>query len=133
MRFLAIIAVVATSGWAWAGDIRFMDTIGTWDLGGKDGAIVTSETSTHIQYRIRGNGPAKPQIEKGKDWFIAMLDKDHFLIYLGDGKFHSISQERTSKTSTSTEIASFTMSNLCGRTLPPEVLERVERGSSRKE
>jgi hypothetical protein len=103
-------------------DERFIDTIGEFNIPESvDKIQVTAETEA-IQFRIRGAGPSKPVISDKNDWFIYPVDKDHFWVYLGNGRLFYYSWQSDSRS----RVDEWTYPLMGDVPLPKAVEERIK-------
>ncbi len=114
------IAIVFICGSLFAGEgIRFIDHIGEFPLEGTNEKIVVKEDLHAIQFRIRGLGPAHPAIQKGNDWFIAVVDNNHIWVHLGAGRlfYYSWPSKNCSK------VDEWTYPHI-GKAVLPEIVQK---------
>jgi hypothetical protein len=67
---------------------KFIDKVGEFPITGSDNKIKVTSEGDRIQFRIRSSGPATSAIQSTSDWFIYTVDKDHFWVHLGEGRFY---------------------------------------------
>jgi hypothetical protein len=127
MKIFAIITfiVAMVSGSASAGEIRFFDEPGKWKIPGRGNFVQVKEAPQGLSFKIRDTESAEPDLQKDRNWFIAMEDKDHFWVYFGNGKLqYFVWQKEPDNSLQVTEKSYPKMGDL---TLPPEVEERVKK------
>lgn len=106
--------------------IQFIDKIGEFSISGMKETIKITRTADHVQFRIRGSGPAEPAIHAESGWFIAVVDKDHFWVHLGGGRlfYYSWSYPHA-------RIDEWTYPKLGNVKPPPEVEARLKAITSK--
>src|SRR4051794_32201804 len=117
------ILLLLTGACASESQTRFIDSAGAFDIPLLEEKIEVTHVGDLIQFRIRGTGPKDPIIISGDQWFIAMVDKDHFWVHLGKGRLFYFTWQANNHS----RVDEWTYPNLGSEKLPVDVEERLRK------
>ncbi len=103
----------------------FIQQVGEFSIPDSKNRIVVTEEGDWIQFRIRGAGPMEPAIRKTSDWFIYILDKDHYWVHLGAGRLFYYSWQ----SDTHISFAEWTYPRMGNTQIPKPVENRMKKYS----
>ena len=124
--FLIAVSWVLLSASAYAESVVFRDLVGRWRIFGTDEFVEITETPQGMHFKIRDCETSDEEhIDKNADWFIAMVDQDHFWAHLGGGRLQFYAWEKVPKNSL--HITEYMYPKLRDVELPPQVEARMRK------
>lgn len=124
--FLIVIAWVLLSASARAEGVVFRDLVGKWRIFGTDEFVEITETPEGMHFKIRDCETSdEVHIDKNADWFIAMVDQDHFWAHFGGGKLNYFVWKKVPKNGL--HITEYMYPKMSDVELPAQVEERMKK------